>query len=520
VGTAYFGAVLAGLLAGRGRAGRLWSRVVFVGAAWSLVMVGAMLQLGAWCPWCAAVHSANLVLGALLVRRFAGCPDPAPRWQVPVGAAAGVLLLGALIAGDSGVRRGAQAKAEAGLSESTSQIVRQVAAGGSAGFEGRYRHGPEAAAVRVVVFTDYQCPDCRRVEAEIEGMAAVDDRLAVSVKQFPLSDDCNPQAPGKLHANACWAARAAEAAGIVGGPEAFWRMHRWLFAREGAFTEPELLAALPAMGLDAKAFVPVLEGPEVNRRIEADVKEGVTLGIGQTPMIFVNGVELRGWNAPQAVTRALRGALAASPAPATAAADAPVDAIARYMQDWRESRTIEVPAGATRHSLGSEGSTVTVVMMGDYREKTCAEADGLLRLFTSGPEPTIRYHFVQFAAEQGCNPVMSRTIHGGACLAARAAEAAAVLDGDEGYWRMHDWLMRHWERPMDEAAVREAAEETGFDPAVLLDAMSQPFVAEQLAAGMGLASIPMIVINGKQIARWKYEAENLLGRAIMEASGR
>lgn len=524
VGAAYFLALLAGGIVGRGVLSRGLARVAFIGAAWSLVMLGGLLQIRQVCTYCLIVHGANLVMASLLVRSFSALPSRSPRPQFSVALGVGVVALAGLLIADGRATSGARADAERRLAESTAAMTSREPPAGGAGFEGRYRRGPVEAVARIVLFTDYQCPDCRMVDAQLDALAA-DPRVSISVKLFPLNEDCNPNAPGQFHANACWAARAAESAGRLDGTGGFWRMHRWLFDRGGSFTEAELRGALPGLGFEPGAFTRFMESPEAIRGVEADVREGVALGINQTPMIFINGVELRGWNAPDAVTRAVRAVLDSAPAPAPNSADTPPDAIARYMDDWRASPMVVLPPAALRNALGREEAPVTVVLIGDYREKTCAEADALLRGFTSGPEPTIRYHFVHFPVEAACNPATTLTRHPGACLAARAVEAAAGVDGQEGFWRMHDWLMRNQAMPLDEPVLRRAAAEVSLDPDLFMEALAQPFTSENVAGdaaaarSLGITSIPMIFVNGRHAPRWKYQAENLLGRMIMEAAG-
>lgn len=530
-GVASFAAVLTGWIASGGMPGRALRIAARVGGALSLVLLGALVQSGHLCPYCLIVHAANLAF-VVVAERSPEPHRPPTRWHhwhVGLGVAAAVLVMAMLLIADSGTQRRAREHAEAGLKASTRQIVEATRtpppdAAQPVGFTGRYRLGPERAAVRVVIFTDYQCPDCRNVERELDALTRAGLSLSVSPKMFPLNADCNPHAPGNLHANACWAARAAEAAGILGGNDGFWRMHRWLFERGGSFTDAEIRAALPGLGFEPGSFLPVMERPDVNARISADIEEGMKLGIFNTPMIFINGVELKGWNAPQAVTRAVQAAAAAAPPPATSEADAPPDAGSKFLADWRESPVVTIPPQATRHWLGPEQSPVTAVLIGDYREKFTAEADGLMRVFTRGPAPNIRYAFVHFPVDQTCNPVAQMTLHPEACRAAAAAEAASVVDGEQGFWNMHDWLMRHQGDALTDAALRGAASELGIDPDILLDAMAQPFVAERIASdakfaeSLQLRAVPMIFINGRHAARWKFEAENVLGRMIMQAA--
>src|SRR6185295_4441596 len=78
-------------------------------------------------------------------------------------------------------------------------------------FTGRYRMGPEVAPIRVVMFTGYQCPDCRKMEPQVEELLKTRKDVSISIKHFPFCPDCNRHTP-MMQPNGCWAARAAEAA--------------------------------------------------------------------------------------------------------------------------------------------------------------------------------------------------------------------------------------------------------------------------------------------------------------------
>jgi protein-disulfide isomerase len=171
---------------------------------------------------------------------------------------------------------------------------------------GRYRSGPEKAAYRIVMFTDFQCVDCKRVEAEVLAVMAKRTDISFSVKHFPMCTHCNENMGGRnLHPNACWAARASEAAGILKGDAGFFAMCRWLFERSGSFTDTDIKTALPALGFDTAAFLATMHSESTEWLVKQDIEEAINLGVRYTPHMFINGVVFRGWEVPGVVKAVL-----------------------------------------------------------------------------------------------------------------------------------------------------------------------------------------------------------------------
>ena len=389
------------------------------------------------------------------------------------------------------------------------------------GFRGRYLYGPEKAAVRLVLFTDYQCRDCRRIEMEIRELLEKYDDISLSVKQFPFDERCNETVGRTLHANACWASCAAETAGIMWGNDGFWAMHHWLFDREGSFrTTKELEDGIRGLGYDPRGFVKLMTGPRPQAPIQEDIKEARECGLWQTPMIFINGVELRGWHAQRAIIRAVEAVRATNPTPQTHAHDRPPLAVQKCVGDWREQRPRFIPFGERRRMLGAENPKATVVVFGDYEESTTAEVDEIMQIWVAGRDDT-QYVFRHYPFDQDCNDQVPSTKHENACWAARLAEAAAQLDGNDGFWRMHTWLMNNPDS-LTEEAVRAAAAELEFDADALFAAMEDETIdagiKEDVTAGKAvrLTGIPMILINGRHVARWRWLGAET-GREILES---
>lgn len=388
--------------------------------------------------------------------------------------------------------------------------------------EGRFRWGPERAAVRIVLFTDYQCPDCRLIEQQLEQVQKLGLSLSVSVRFYPFSTVCNDRLTEDMHPDACFAASAALAVGTAGGTDAFWAVHQWLFERRGAFTPQQLAQQVSGMGLDGAAVVRVVNSRSNFEDVRSDIRLGNDLGLRYTPMIFINGVELKGFTAPNALVRAVEAVAKTNPAPATAENDRPPGAAERYIADWREAPTVTMPEGFFRRWLGDPGAPVSVVMVGDYMEPGTAEADAVIRMLAQAEGSGVRYNYVDFPMSQECNPQLTFTKFQGSCLAARAAEASMRIGGPDAFWRMHNWLMNNREI-LSEDLVRNGAPAIQIDAETLLGAMrgtalSQQFNEDALGAlGANVASLPAIFINNKPAVSWKVGNENLIPRLIEEA---
>ena len=142
--------------------------------------------------------------------------------------------------------------------------------------------GPANAPLVLVVFSDFQCPFCKRVEptlAELERHYA--GKVRVVWKNFPLP----------FHANAGPAAEAAMAAGAQGK---FWPMHDRLFDNNTALDRESLENYAAAIGLDLPRFRADLDAGRYKARIEADKQEGSDLGVVGTPAVFINGRKIAG----------------------------------------------------------------------------------------------------------------------------------------------------------------------------------------------------------------------------------
>jgi protein-disulfide isomerase/uncharacterized membrane protein len=545
VGLAYFTSMLfAWLLSGGGVPGALRA-IARIGLLFSVMYVFVIGIGGYRCWYCIGAHAGNFAFWILLeLTRIS--PSAASR---PIGALAGVFICSSAILGAAEWSAQSQesAKRESELAKSTSQIIEatsrqadEVAAKEKAaqpqaaevsrpwqgGYTGRYRYGPERAPIRIVMMSDYQCVDCYRIEGEVKAVLdKYKDVVSLSAKHFPMCKDCNEHFKNNnMHPNACWAARAAEAAGILKGNDGFWQMHFWLFDHRGSFTNEELQKGLVELGYNPQEFISVMTSDETLRRVKADVEEGIWLGLHYTPMIFVNGVELFGVFAPNAIGRTVEALLAKNPPAMTCELDQPPPAAMKMVRDWQQQPFIPPPTDQQSWARGSAGAKVQVTVWGDFQEPNTAAADAMIRKFVAA-SPSARYSFRHYPVNQSCNPECQVTKFPNTCRAHAAAEAAGVLGGLDAYWKMHEWLMAH-QLDFSEELLKQAATQMGLDAAAFLKAMESPDVQAAIAADeraakvVGLTGVPHIVINNQYIPRWGNESNNVLEKILETAAGK
>lgn len=143
--------------------------------------------------------------------------------------------------------------------------------------------GPSPAKVNVIVFSDFQCPVCRRtVHATHQIPEEWPGDVRVEFRPVALP----------LHRNAENAAAASLAAHRQGK---FWEMHDILFAHQDTLDPDGLTTHAREAGLDAKRYAKDYADPEIRRRVQEETKLAARLGATGTPSFLVNGKLVVGW---------------------------------------------------------------------------------------------------------------------------------------------------------------------------------------------------------------------------------
>ena len=131
---------------------------------------------------------------------------------------------------------------------------------------------PEGS-VTIVEFFDYNCPYCRRVKPEVEGLLAADDDIRVVYREWPI-----------LGEGSVFAAQAALAAREQNLYEEF---HWAMMGMEGRAEEPSVLRIAREIGLDIEQLRIDMQAPEVTEHIETSMRLAELLGITGTPAFII-----------------------------------------------------------------------------------------------------------------------------------------------------------------------------------------------------------------------------------------
>ena len=138
--------------------------------------------------------------------------------------------------------------------------------------------GRATAPLTMVEFTDYQCPYCRRFQAEVWPQLRrnyIDTgKLRFIVRDLPL----------EIHASAGPASEAAHCAGEQGR---FWAMHEALLAEIQDFAAGGITRRAQRLGLDLPRLEACMKAQRYAQLIEAHVREADAAGIDGTPGFVV-----------------------------------------------------------------------------------------------------------------------------------------------------------------------------------------------------------------------------------------
>ncbi len=321
--------------------------------------------------------------------------------------------------------------------------------------------GANDALVTVIVFSDFECPFCARVEPTL---AQLRERFGRDIrfvwKHMPLP----------FHQKAGPASEATVEAMAQQGHAGFWRFHGALFAENRAadiLDRPSLERIAQAQGLNMERFRAALDNHTHNAVIEADKTLAQQIAANGTPHFFINGKRLVGAQPLDRFVAAVEAALTEARAKVAAGtprarvyeeitgngATAPVyqnggqGAAAQPQEQGPDpNRRYTVAPNPRAPFRGGANARVVLEHFSDYQCPFCTRVNPALEQIAQTYGDRVKIVWRDFPLP----------FHNNAMAAHMAAREAQAQQGNAGYWRYHDALFGAQQEFSGETAAARA----------------------------------------------------------------
>jgi protein-disulfide isomerase/uncharacterized membrane protein len=318
LGMAYFLALgLWYLIVGRPNRGGRWWHVIPLGlnlvgvissVQFTWIMLAVVREL---CLWCLTTHVLNVAILVLAFMLWPGRGDPGEprRPGLRLGFAGCILMVGAfvvpLLVVNSMQWRVTVERAKEYLNRYRNDPALMAFA-----YQRREpveiplreddpTWGPAGAPHTVVIFSDFRCSACARLARVLHGEVLPEfaDDLRVVFKYYPLDNECNPTGAWGSSFNSCAAAEAAEAARAIHGNLGFWKMHEQLFENQNRLRDqPDFRGLADEIGLDGERIAASVAEHAYRDRVVEDINLALSLKLGGTPVVFLDGRRMTEWH--------------------------------------------------------------------------------------------------------------------------------------------------------------------------------------------------------------------------------
>ncbi len=137
--------------------------------------------------------------------------------------------------------------------------------------------GSRLAPVKIIVYSDFQCPYCAESDPLLKEMVNNSSGKAVLVwKDFPLPN----------HAQAYAAAEAAQCASLQGK---FWEFHDKLFLNQSSLGSTLYQQLASDLKLNVDKFLSCISNKKAVPLINQNINEAKSIGVDGTPTLIING---------------------------------------------------------------------------------------------------------------------------------------------------------------------------------------------------------------------------------------
>jgi protein-disulfide isomerase len=162
--------------------------------------------------------------------------------------------------------------------------------------------GAAEARVQLTMFGDYESAPTRELNEILKTvLKTFDGKISLVFRHFPMT---------QIHQKAHKAAEAAIAAGQEGK---FWEMHQQLLEHPSQLGIISLKSHAREVGVVNKRFLEQLMNGEFGWYVQDDLREGISLGVKEIPVLLINGKMMDKPLTLNRITKAVTEALQARP---------------------------------------------------------------------------------------------------------------------------------------------------------------------------------------------------------------
>jgi protein-disulfide isomerase len=371
--------------------------------------------------------------------------------------------------------------------------------------------GPKDAPVTIVIWSDFQCPFCKRVNDTIKQIMTT---YGADVR-FVWKDNALP-----FHNRAVPAAILGRVAYKTKGDKGFWDAHDAMFEIQPKLEDEDLKGVSEKLGLSWDTVKKAIDENKHKDKIDQSMDLAADLDARGTPAFFINGRKLSGAQPFDAFKKIIDQEL--PKAKALIAKGTPKAKVyEEIMKEGKEPPPPEKkdvpPPPATSPSKGPATAKVTLQVFSEFQCPFCKRV-----------EPTLQ----ELAKEYG-NKIrivwrdLPLPFHQEAPLAAEAAREAYAQKGNAGFWKFHDALFESQGTPdglkrenLEKIATDQGLDMTKFKAA--LDGRTHKAAVDkdaEIGNKAGIQGTPSIVINGYYIsgAQPAGAFKKVINRALKEA---
>jgi protein-disulfide isomerase len=367
--------------------------------------------------------------------------------------------------------------------------------------------GSRSAPVTIVVFSDFQCPFCSRVEPTMDQVKTTygKDKVRILWKNEPLP----------FHPNAKPAAEAAQGVYAMAGNEAFWKFHDTAFKNQSQLSTDSYVKWAKEAGVkDEAKFKAGLEAHTWADKVDKDNAVAKQVGANGTPHFYINGVEVSGAQPFDKFKEVIDAQL--SKAQAAIASGTKADKVYVAMSKQNKTNAPEQPTPADKPKKenpeeddktvwkvpvgdspvkGSDNALVTIVEFSDFQCPFCKRVEDTLKKVSETYGDKVRLVWKH-------EPL---SFHPRAEPAAEVTALAFKEKGSKGFWAAHDKLFEIQPKLEDDDLANALKEATGIDPEKAKKAISSHKFKDLIDADANLgddvnaSGTPHFFINGRRL---------------------